>query len=109
MDTTEIRNRTVSTVISAVAAAATTASFLYMFQDSSDTVLESKKAQRQQDKVLPSKSKETIDLNGPIARGIPKLGDASMLYPDFVGGLNTMASKARSMTPSGLGRLIFIC
>jgi hypothetical protein len=106
MDAAEIRNRTVSTVISAFAAAATTASFLYMFQDSSDTVASKKKSQGQS-KISPNAGKDVVDLNGPIARGIPKVGDASMLFPDFVGGLNTFASKARSTTTTGLGEFTF--
>jgi hypothetical protein len=99
MDAVEIRNRTVSTVLAAFGAAATTATFLYMFQDSSDAAALEKEKLRAKSFVRASAK----DTNGPIAVGIPKVGDASALFPDFVGGLNGFAKAARSASPSGLG------
>lgn len=104
MDATEIRNRTVSTLIAAFGAAATTASFLYMFQDSADTALMQKQTMlKHNNQQQNGKNGEGASTDGPIAAGIPKVGDASMLFPDFVGGLNGFASKARSLNASGMG------
>jgi len=102
MDAQEIRNRTISTLLAAFGAAATTATFLFMFQDSAEAIQLEKQHKKLTKEAILKASSET--LNGPIARGIPKVGDEGLLYPDFIKGLMTLASNARAASSSGLGK-----
>ena len=97
MDAAELRNRTVSTMLAAFGAAATTATFLYMFQESSE-VVKPQIGSAQGGKKLGTTGKTLI------SKDIPQVGDASALFPDFVGGLNGMALKAKSLNSHGLGK-----
>jgi len=103
MDAHEIRNRTVAAALAAFGAAATTATFLMMFQDSTETEFNQKLQlkQKQQSRADTTGKEEEV---GPCGRGIPKVGDASVLFPDFLGGLYKLGEKARAQ-PGGFGTL----
>jgi hypothetical protein len=86
MDSSEVRNRLIGTALAAFGAAATTATFLLIFQD-----VDSVKKLRGEEV-----GKKGAGDNGPIARGIPKCGEASLLFPDFIQGLKTLVSQIYS-------------
>lgn len=97
MDSVEVRNRILSSLLAAFGAAATTATFLFMFQDStlskSNGITQKRVSKKEQDKMT----------EGPITNGIPKVGEATDLFPNFLSGLMKFGRNCRSMSNSELG------
>ncbi|KAH9255379.1 hypothetical protein BASA81_006498 [Batrachochytrium salamandrivorans] len=93
MDDKEVINRLVTAALTAFGVAATTAILLSVFQEDV----------KRPDSVITTTPPRGGPDPFPISRGIPKVGDASALFPDFIAGLTVLATKARDASSHGLG------